>query len=67
MDISHFLPDPWGERLAQAAATADEFERRKAIEDVVRRLRLEHPELFRTEREPYRNAKEIFNPNKETK
>ena len=67
MDISHHLPEPWGERLAQAAAIAEPFERRKAIEDVERRLRLELPELFRTEREPYRNANEIFKPNKENK
>lgn len=60
MDIAHQLPEPWGERLAEAAATSDPFERRKAIEDVIRRLRLHHPEVFRSEREPYRTASEIF-------
>ena len=60
MDIAHQLPDPWGERLAEAAASEDPFERRKAIEDVTRRLRLQHPEVFRAEREPYRTASEIF-------
>lgn len=51
MDLAHILPDPWPMRLAKAAAEQDPFERRKALDEVDRQLRLAHPELFRTERD----------------
>ena len=65
MEIARVLPEPWNLRLAEAAQVADPFERRKAIEEVIRRLRLAHPELFRQERGLTQSANFLNEGNKD--
>lgn len=52
MEPARIFPERWREKLIAASKVEDDFERRKAIDDVMVRLAWEYPRAFRRASDP---------------